>query len=134
MINNRDQLFYLLNMALLFAHEIDSAYWQEWELFGLPGGIQLFVILNLVLMLFFLVGYGYLLQGRRRGYFYALLLAAAGLFAFTMHTAFLLAGDPAFRLTVSIVLLVLACVLSILQAVSAVRVLRNESILRQKRA
>lgn len=127
----KEQLLYLLNMVLLFAHEIDSAYWQEWELFGLPGGIQLFVILNLVLILFFLVGYGHLLQGRRRGHFYALLLAGTGLFAFTIHVAFLLAGDPAFRLPVSLLLLVLAFVISILQAISAVRALRRERILRQ---
>ena len=31
---------YLANTALLIAHEIDSAYWKEWELFHLPGGIR----------------------------------------------------------------------------------------------
>ena len=27
-----------LNFALLVTHQIDSAYWKEWELFHLPGG------------------------------------------------------------------------------------------------
>jgi len=26
---------YLLNGAILLTHEIDSAYWQEWQLFGI---------------------------------------------------------------------------------------------------
>ena len=48
---------YLLNCALLFSHEIDSAYWQEWDLFGLPGGIQLFLVLNLLLLVVALYGF-----------------------------------------------------------------------------
>jgi len=30
---------YLANAVLLINHEIDSAYWKEWELFKLPGGM-----------------------------------------------------------------------------------------------
>jgi hypothetical protein len=33
---------YLLNAALLFTHEIDSAFWKEWDLIGIPGGIKFF--------------------------------------------------------------------------------------------
>jgi len=29
---------YLTNSVLLINQEIDSAYWKEWKLFGLPGG------------------------------------------------------------------------------------------------
>lgn len=29
------QWLYLLNAAALITHEIDSAYWREWELFGI---------------------------------------------------------------------------------------------------
>jgi hypothetical protein len=36
---------YLTNATLLCVHEIDSAYWHEWSLFGIPGGIQLFLTL-----------------------------------------------------------------------------------------
>ena len=42
---------YLLNFALLFSHEIDSAFWKEWDLFGIPGGIQVFLFLNFLLLL-----------------------------------------------------------------------------------
>jgi hypothetical protein len=37
---------YMINCGLLFAHEIDSAFWQEWVLFGIPGGIQVFVVVS----------------------------------------------------------------------------------------
>ncbi len=35
-----DLLFwlYLTNAAILICHEIDSAYWREWELINLPRG------------------------------------------------------------------------------------------------
>lgn len=47
---------YMLNLALLPKHEIHSAYWHEWEMFHLPGGIQIFATLNLLLLLMFIVG------------------------------------------------------------------------------
>jgi len=37
---------YLINAILLINHEIDSAFWKEWELFKLPGGIGGFLILH----------------------------------------------------------------------------------------
>lgn len=47
---------YLFNLALLVTHEIDSSYWKEWKLFGIPGGIQVFLVVNFILILFFLIG------------------------------------------------------------------------------
>ena len=32
---------YLANAVLLIVHEIGSAYWKEWDLFRLPGGIPM---------------------------------------------------------------------------------------------
>ena len=37
---------YLINATLLICHEIDSAYWREWELFHIPGGSIVFVMLT----------------------------------------------------------------------------------------
>jgi len=65
----------LLNCALLFSHEIDSAYWQEWNLFGLPGGIQLFLVLNLLLLVVALYGFKQVVLGGRGRRFFP---AAAG--------------------------------------------------------
>ena len=47
---------YLANSVLLINHEIDSAYWKEWELFNLPGGITGFLLLHFPLLLFILWG------------------------------------------------------------------------------
>lgn len=48
---------YLLNSALLFTHEIDSAFWREWDLFGMSGGIQGFLVANFLLLLVALYGF-----------------------------------------------------------------------------
>jgi hypothetical protein len=76
---------YILNFALLFSHEIDSAFWREWDLFGIPGGIQGFLVVNFLLLLVALFGFKQLLQGARSGYMFSLLLAASGVFAFSIH-------------------------------------------------
>jgi hypothetical protein len=107
---------YLLNSAFLITHEIDSAYWHEWELFGLPGGIQIFLVLNLLLVLVILYGFQALLRDQAPGWVLSWTLAAGGLFAAGIHTYFLLQGSPAFRLPVSIALLVAVFFLSVWQA------------------
>ena len=51
-------LVYLINAVLIIVHEIDSAYWREWKLFKLPGGINFFLIIHIPLV--FLILYGLL--------------------------------------------------------------------------
>jgi hypothetical protein len=60
-----DALFwcYLANAVLVTTHEIDSAYWREWELFRLPGGRAAFLIVHLPLLAVML--YGQVLVGER---------------------------------------------------------------------
>ncbi|MBE0695589.1 MAG: hypothetical protein IH586_01575, partial [Anaerolineaceae bacterium] len=88
---------YLLNLALLFTHEIDSAYWQEWKLFGLPGGNQLFLLLNFLLIAVGLYGILPVFRQDRSARFFSLLVAAAGIFAFSIHAYFLVSGHLEFR-------------------------------------
>ncbi len=38
---------YATTLTFLIAHQIDAAYWKEWEMFLLPGGIQFFDLLVL---------------------------------------------------------------------------------------
>jgi hypothetical protein len=47
---------YLINAILLIIHEIDSAYWKEWELFKLPGGLNAFLFLHFPILFLFLYG------------------------------------------------------------------------------
>jgi hypothetical protein len=117
---------YILNFALLITHEIDSAFWNEWDLFGLPGGIQGFLIVNFLLMLIALVGFRNLLFGYRNGYYFALLLLGAGLFAFCIHMYFILIGHQEFTLFVSIVILIATLIVSLLQGVLAIQALHEK--------
>ena len=112
---------YVLNFALLFTHQIDSAYWREWDLFHLPGGVQLNLVLNFVLLMVALIGFTLLLQAAPLGYLFALVLASGGVFAFGIHSYFLLRGNPAFRLPASIAVLVGTLLVSIVQGALAIR-------------
>lgn len=111
---------YLLSAAVLITHEIDSAYWHEWALFGIPGGIQAFVGLNLVVVILILYGHQALVLGRTSGLAFSWMLAVGNLFAAVIHAYFLLRGLDAFRLPASLALLVAAFVLSLLQAAALV--------------
>ena len=118
---------YLLNASVLLTHEIDSAYWKEWQLFGMPGGIQLFLILNLILVFVVLYGLQALAQGRRAGIVLSWVLVAGGWFAGFIHTYFILSGDEAFRLPMSVLLLAATFILSSMQAVALLRFRRSAS-------
>lgn len=124
--DNRHAGLYLLNTALLATHEIDSAFWKEWELFGLPGGIQVFLVLNFLLLLVVLYGFRQLLRGARSGQMFALLLAAGGVFAFVIHGYFILTGHREFTLPVSIGLLVAILIVSLIQGAQALKALRTK--------
>ena len=108
---------YLVNAVVLISHEIDSAYWREWELFRLPGGIQLFLILNLLLVGLALWGYRSVLLWTRGARAFSYLLAILGIFAVLIHGIFLAAGAPEFRLPTSLALLLATLVLSCWQVV-----------------
>jgi hypothetical protein len=88
---------YFCNAILLILHEMDSAYWQEWKLFKLPGGIAGFLLLHIPLL--FLILYGLILvyEQRDSGLGISLVAATGGIFAFVIHTWFLKRGRPEFN-------------------------------------
>ncbi len=92
---------YILTTTFLLAHQIDSAYWHEWDLFGIPGGIQVFVLLNVPLMLVFLSGLTRVAQGARQGLGFALALSVVGVATFLIHAAFALRGHHEFGVPTS---------------------------------
>jgi hypothetical protein len=49
-------LLYLATTLLLLVQQIDSAHWHEWRLFGIPGGIQVFLGADIVIIAPFLYG------------------------------------------------------------------------------
>ena len=107
---------YIINSVLLIVHEIDSAYWQEWKLFKLPGGITFFLVIHLPLVFLILWGLVQLQQNNLAGYAISMLLAVAGIFAFTIHMVFMAKGNREFKTPLSIVLLIAILAVSIIQA------------------
>ena len=106
---------YLINAVLLINHEIDSGYWQEWQLFGLLGGITGFLFIHFPLL--FLVLYGLVLvyEQTRPGLIISLVLSISGLFAFTIHVYLLSQGRPEFGLPISIAILIATLAVSLAQ-------------------
>jgi hypothetical protein len=116
-------VLYAVNLSLLTAHEIDSAFWREWELFRLPGGSQLFVLLHVPLLLVSLYGFRQLLSGRRSGHWIALVLACAGIGGSVVHGLFLIHGDRRFSVPASVAVLLAVCIVSLMQAFTSSRLL-----------
>jgi hypothetical protein len=108
---------YITNLSLLITHEIDSAYWHEWKLFNLPGGIDLFLILNFLLITVFLIGLVRVLEWKKYAYLFYILLAISGIFAFFIHSYFIFSGHPEFDTPVSWAVLILILIASITQII-----------------
>ena len=111
---------YALVLALLFTHQIDSAYWKEWELLHIPGGPQLNLVLNFALIAIGLAGFAFVIDGSTAGHAMSLLVAAAGVFACALHAHFIAHGDERFRLPASIAVLAATLPASIALAVIAI--------------
>jgi hypothetical protein len=107
---------YLFNAVLLIIHEMDSTYWQEWEMFHLPGGLTGFLVLHVPLLALLLYGLILVWERTPAGLILSLVLSLAGLFAFGIHTYFIGKGRDEFKLPVSVVILVAILLVSLLQA------------------
>jgi hypothetical protein len=116
-LKTRNSLLYIFNLALLITHEIDSAYWKEWDLFGMGGGIQGFLALNFILVIIGLTGLKQLIADAKSGYYTALFLSCGGIFAFVIHTYFIMAGHSEFTLPASVLVLVLVLLTSSAQII-----------------
>ncbi len=114
---------YLANSILLINHEIDSAYWQEWELFKVPGGIGGFLLIHFPTL--FVVLYGFVAVARHSftGLIISLILAFGGIFAFSIHMYFFRKGREEFKVLVSLLILISTLVVSIVQMVVTVSLL-----------
>jgi len=115
------ETLYLLNATLLISHEVDSAYWHEWQLFHLPGGIQLFVFLHLLLLPVVFYGYREVCLRGPRVRVVSIVLAGIGIFAALLHGAFIVLGNSAFTLPLSMMLLSAIFIVSLIQFYTAYR-------------
>jgi len=107
---------YLLNLSLLILHEMDSAYWKEWDLFGLGGGEGGFLLIHLPLWIAALYGAVQVWKNTLAGLIFSLVVSLAGMAAFAIHTYFLRRGRPEFNVPVSKLILWALLLLSLPQA------------------
>jgi len=121
-LGDKSEFLYGANATILIAHEIDAAYWHEWQLFNLPGGIQLFVLLHLLLLPLVLVGYREIVRRGRYARQVSLGLASVGIFTALLHGAFILSGDSLFSLPASQLLLLATFLVSAYQFSISIRV------------
>ena len=108
---------YLVNAVLLINHEIDSAYWKEWELFRLPGGITGFLLLHFPLIFIVLYGLILIVTHSFWGFIFSIILCFGGIFAFIIHMYFLRKGREEFNKPISKIILVLTLLVSIIQLI-----------------
>ena len=78
-------LVYILNLTLLLLHEIESAYWKEWEILKLPGGITGFIIIHFPLIILLLYGLVELNEQTLTGYIFSIITGIAGVIPFLIH-------------------------------------------------
>lgn len=112
-----DVLFwlYLTNSVLIISHEIDSAYWKEWELFRIPGGITGFLLLHFPLLFFILYGLVLVYAQSASGLVFSIVLSSGGLFAYSIHAYFQKKGREEFGQPISKMILVLTGIISVIQ-------------------
>ncbi len=106
---------------MLIIHEIDSAYWKEWDLFHLPGGIAGFLILHVPLLTVILYGLIEVHQVSRAGFLFSMILSLGGIFAFAIHTYFIRKGRSEFKTPMSIAILVAILVISMIQLIVTIK-------------
>ena len=111
---------YIINSVLLINHEIDSAYWKEWNLFRIPGGITFFLLTHFLIIFIILLGIMLLLQNKVYGLIISLLVALGGIFAFSIHVYFISKGHKEFKTFVSIFILSSTLIVSIFQLIFTV--------------
>ena len=89
---------YVLNASLLITHEIDSAYWKEWNQFNEAFGwfsknddleIKRFLIIHIPLIFLILLGVQGILQMSVLGIVMSFVLCFSGIFAFLFHGSFI---------------------------------------------
>jgi hypothetical protein len=109
---SRLQAPFLANATVLITHQIDAAFWHEWELFHIPGGNQVNLLLNIPIIALVLYAHSRVVADVHTGMFFYKLLAALGFLTCAIHAGFMVAGSESFVQPMSIALLVTTFVLS----------------------
>lgn len=103
--------WYVATLLALILHQIDAAFWHEWNMFRVPGGIQGFVVFNLIAVGALLHGYRQVVLAKPSARGCARLCGAVGAGTAVIHAAFASAGHDEFHLPLSIATLA-ACLVA----------------------
>ena len=76
---------YIAIATLLMLHEIESAYWREWEVLKLPGRITGFVMMHVPILVLLFAGMGALAAMTPFGLWCALVSGTAGIVPLLIH-------------------------------------------------
>lgn len=106
---------YFANALLLMSHEIDSAYWKEWNLFGLKGGMNGFLVFNIIAIALVLYGFMEIIKETSIGVWFSLLLGITGIFTFGIHAFYLAKGRSEFRVPFSLFILISIFIISLIE-------------------
>lgn len=106
----------IINLCFLITHQVDAAYWHEWEMFHIPGGIQFFDVFNFVAFALLLACFLALATRNRYGYRGSFVIAAVSGIVLPIHAGFAIAGFTQFDLPVSIAAIVGTFVFSLWQS------------------
>ena len=102
---------YTATLLSLIVHQIDAAYWHEWDMFHVPGGIQGFLLFNALAVGLLLHCYRQVILGTPQARRYALLCGGIGVLTALLHAGFAAVGNQQFGLPLSIATIV-ACLVS----------------------
>jgi hypothetical protein len=110
-----DVWLYVANLALLATHQADAAYWHEWDVFGVPGGLPFFLLFNVAAVALLGTGLVRIAEGAPEARSFAWLCAGVGLFTCALHAVFLGLDQTAFWTPESLGLLIAVLLTSIAQ-------------------
>ncbi len=103
------------NFVLLFTHQTEAVWWKEWEMFHLPGGIELFAAINMLFLTVALLAFDQVARNTRWARLSSSLFAAAGLITAALHTSFWASGSQRFTTLFSRAILFSILLCSVLQ-------------------
>lgn len=113
--SSRLPALFIANATVLMVHQIDAAYWHEWELFRIPGGNQVNLLLNLPILALVLIAHRETVRASRYARAAHGLLIGLGFLTVALHSAFFAAGCTQFLQPMSMALLAATGLLSVAQ-------------------
>ena len=85
MLTTTLSIIYIINACLLLLHEIESAYFKEWEILKLPGKITGFLLLHIPIIIILFWGAIETEKQTTSGIIIAIIAGAGGLVPFLVH-------------------------------------------------